>query len=276
MAARRATYGTRPDFREGMELRPREARIGELSAFDGSAWLTCGGTSVVVGVSGPVAPPRPTLERPDEAVVTVALQRSQGVPSAGAASKLLADRRKEQRAAHDTALTECVRQAMSAVILLREYPRSVFAFAIHVLSDDGSLLSVALNAAMVALMDAGVSCRTTVAAASIALAAPSGNGNDAASDLLVDPSADEEETCRAVATFAHVLPANGGGMVASRIAHRSGAPLTEADIDRLEDTAKEVAQSVFDFYRECLAPQRDLGATVDGAAAPEDEELVVV
>jgi ribonuclease PH len=171
MAARRATYGTRPDFREGMELRPREARIGELSAFDGSAWLTCGGTSVVVGVSGPVAPPRPTLERPDEAVVTVALQRSQGVPSAGAASKLLADRRKEQRAAHDTALTECVRQAMSAVILLREYPRSVFAFAIHVLSDDGSLLSVALNAAMVALMDAGVSCRTTVAAASIALAA---------------------------------------------------------------------------------------------------------
>src|SRR5687768_14314067 len=111
--AKRGTYGPRGDFREAMELRPREARIGELATYDGSVWLSCGGTAVAVGVSGPVAAPRPNLEKPEEAVVTVAIQRCQGIPAAGAATKFIADRRKDARAAGDAVLAEGLRQVMS-------------------------------------------------------------------------------------------------------------------------------------------------------------------
>jgi ribonuclease PH len=266
---RRATYGDRPDFREAMELRPREARVGELSAFDGSAWLSCGGTSVLVGISGPTAPPRVALEKFDEAVVTVAVNRAQAIASAGSASKFIADRRRDERFASDAALSESLRQLLSAVVSLREYPRCVFHFAVHVLCDDGSVTATAMNAAMLALLDAGVSCRTTIAAASVAMVSTKAGSSQ---QHVLDTSSEEEAAAVATATFAHVIPAAGGGALYSRV-EAPGAPLSVDELLAMDRLTRDAAATVFNFYRECLATD-DVGMDpkIDSAVVADDAE----
>eukprot|EP00672_Neobodo_designis_P016697 CAMPEP_0174833364 /NCGR_PEP_ID=MMETSP1114-20130205/4191_1 /TAXON_ID=312471 /ORGANISM="Neobodo designis, Strain CCAP 1951/1" /LENGTH=282 /DNA_ID=CAMNT_0016067245 /DNA_START=41 /DNA_END=889 /DNA_ORIENTATION=- len=255
-----STLGDRPDLRTATEMRPREARVGELAAYDGSAWIMAGGTSVVVGLTGPTAPGKAAHEKPDEAVVTVAVQRGQGLPNGGGASRILLDRRREALVGEDADVAEALRQCVSAAVQLREYPRCVFAFAVHVLSDDGGLLAAALNAAMLALLDAGVSCRSTFAASAVAVVpAPSSAGPSAstsllggAGELVIDPIADEEAVALATATYCHAIPATGGGVLLSKLRCKRPLPLSDAGV--LERTAAGVAESVFDFYRQCLAP----------------------
>jgi len=72
------------------------------------------------------------------------------------------------------------------------YPHSTVAITLHVLSQDGSLLAACLNAATLALIDAGVPMADYVAACT-AGSTSSYAGNDESADPLLDLNGLEEQ-----------------------------------------------------------------------------------
>lgn len=81
-------------------------------------------------------------------------------------------------------------------------------------SDDGSVLACAINAACAALVDAAVPLRTLCAAVSAAQQAAEGSDGGGGGALLLDPSAAEEAAAAATGTFAY-LPLLSGSQGAT-------------------------------------------------------------
>mmetsp|Transcript_54095 Transcript_54095/g.161945 ORF Transcript_54095/g.161945 Transcript_54095/m.161945 type:complete len:251 (-) Transcript_54095:717-1469(-) len=77
-----------------------------------------------------------------------------------------------------------IKRALEASVLLRLYPRSRVEVTIAVLADDGGRLCAAVNAATLALVDAGVPMRDMVCACSAGVAA--GGGPDGSDVEIVD------------------------------------------------------------------------------------------
>ena len=71
----------RRDGRLLNQLRPFTAEQGLINRADGSAKLSAGGSSVIVGVYGPMKPRAARLERADAAVVTVTVKSTDGTAS---------------------------------------------------------------------------------------------------------------------------------------------------------------------------------------------------
>jgi exosome complex component RRP41 len=80
--------------------------------------------------------------------------------------------------------------AFSSLILTHLYPHSTISLHIHILSQDGSLLAACINAATLALVDAGVPMADYLVACT---AASSSAGSDEASDPLLDLNGLEEQ-----------------------------------------------------------------------------------
>lgn len=68
----------RRDGRKLNQLRPFVAQQGFINRADGSAKLSVGDSSVIVGVYGPMKPKAARMERPDEAVIAVSVTTSDG------------------------------------------------------------------------------------------------------------------------------------------------------------------------------------------------------
>ncbi|KYO26310.1 exosome complex component RRP46 [Alligator mississippiensis] len=166
--------GSEPE--PGCALRPFAVEQGLLSRPDGSAAFVQGDTSVLAGVYGP-AEVRSSRESPERAALDVLLRPKVGLPG-------VLERSREQM----------VRRACEAALLGELHPRSSVTLVLQVVSDAGSLLSCCLNAACLALLDAGLPLRSLFCGVTCALA-PDGA-------VALDPSARQEKEARAVLTFA--------------------------------------------------------------------------
>lgn len=95
-------------------------------------------------------------------------------------------------------LTQTLNQTFQQHLFTALYPSSTIALTIHVLAQDGSLLAACLNAATLALVDAGVpmggfvvGCTVGIISSSSAAGGNRGNGEDQ-DDPLLDLNAQEE------------------------------------------------------------------------------------
>ncbi|CAG6008425.1 unnamed protein product [Menidia menidia] len=104
----------------------------------------------------------------DRATLEVLVQPKVGLPS-------VRERSQEQ----------CLRESCEAALLLSLHPRSSLSLVLQVLHDDGSLLSCLLNAACMALMDAGLPMSRLFCGVSCAIGA---DGR-----ILTDPTAAQEK-----------------------------------------------------------------------------------
>lgn len=84
-----------------------------------------------------------------------------------------------------------IQTAFSSLLLTHLYPHSTIAINLHILSQDGSLLAACLNAATIALVDAGIPMADYLVACTAAASASSGD-NDVG-DPLLDLNALEEQ-----------------------------------------------------------------------------------
>jgi exosome complex component RRP41 len=84
-----------------------------------------------------------------------------------------------------------IASAFSSAIFTHLYPHSTIQIALHVLSQDGSLLAACINAATLALIDAGVPMSDYVVACT-AGSTSSYSSNDESADPLLDLNAGEE------------------------------------------------------------------------------------
>ncbi|KAJ1648563.1 Exosome non-catalytic core component [Coemansia erecta] len=148
--------GLRVDGRRANELRRISCRASVLSSADGSAYYEQGNTKVLVAVYGPREPRAKAQFNHDEAIVNVEFN---------VAPFSTSERRKRSKG--DKRLLEIssfVKQTFEGAIQRSVYPRSQIDIYIHLLQHDGGTLETCINAATLALVDAGVAMADYVCA----------------------------------------------------------------------------------------------------------------
>lgn len=151
-------HGFRQDGRRANELRRMKCRMAVYKQADGSAYLEQGLTKVLAAVYGPhEVRKNKSKASPDKCLVNC--QYSMATFST-AERKV---RPRGDRKSHE--LTQHIQKALESGILVQTYPNSQIDVFCEVLESDGGNLAVCINAASLALVDAGIAVKGLVSAA---------------------------------------------------------------------------------------------------------------
>ncbi|KAF4124849.1 exosome complex component RRP41 [Geosmithia morbida] len=181
----------RVDGRRWNELRRLHAQIHTQAAADGSSYLEMGHTKVMCVLSGPSEQQQKRGQagaggaQRDTAAINVSIM------VAGFSS---VDRKKHGR--NDKRIQELeitIAKAFSSVVHTHLFPHSTISLALHVLSSDGSLLAALINAATLALVDAGIPMSDYISACTAGSTSSYAAGDDSADPLLDLNSQEEQE-----------------------------------------------------------------------------------
>lgn len=134
-----------------------------------------GKTSVVVALSGPATSKHEATYEKAEVVVrlqshvgVLALQPLFAVGSAPEKRRFFEARHQELHETYASVLLPLVQASTEAVLCLEQFPRCVIVIDVVVEEQDGGLFSTVLNGIMCAILEAGLPCRTTFAAITVA------------------------------------------------------------------------------------------------------------
>lgn len=147
-----------------------------LSRPDGSATFSQGDTSVMAAVYGP-AEVMQRKEILDKATVEVVLKNKIGLPGV---------KEKSQE--------RMLRNSVATVILTALHPRTSITTVLQVIQDSGSLLSCCINAACLALLDAGIPMKYLMASVMCII--------DKDGELILDPTEKQTREAKCLHTFA--------------------------------------------------------------------------
>uniref|UniRef100_A0A8C7EQX4 Exosome component 5 n=1 Tax=Neovison vison TaxID=452646 RepID=A0A8C7EQX4_NEOVI len=131
-----------------------------------------------------------------------------------------------------------IRNTCEAVVLGTLHPRTSITVVLQVVSDAGSLLACCLNAACMALVDAGVPMRALFCGVTCAL--------NADGTLVLDPTAKQEKEARAVLTLAL------DSVERKLLMSTTKGLYSDAELQQCLAAAQAASQHVFRFYRESL------------------------
>lgn len=148
--------GLRVDGRRPRELRRLSCQLDVLQSADGSAIFEMGNTKVLAAVFGPHEVSKRSDIQEDKAIIKC--EYSMAAFSTGERRKRgKGDRRSQE-------LTMVIRNTLEQAIMLELMPRSQIDVYVQVLQADGGTRCAAINAAVLALAEAGVPLRDMVAA----------------------------------------------------------------------------------------------------------------
>jgi len=208
---------SREDGRDGGHLRPMECELRPLNHADGSARFVFKGTAVLAGVFGP-REGRAAIKASDESVITVNWNRGDG---------LSGSREKE----YET----IVRNILEAVVVRSQDPLCVIEVSLQAVTESGGSLSAAINAAVVAVIDAGVAVEGLCAAVTVALM------HDGS--ILLDPTSGEEGSARGVMTV--TLRGHDHALLSSVVSGKVG----EEELLTAIEAAGDAVSTVLTFIR---------------------------
>ncbi|KAK7797291.1 hypothetical protein U0070_020589 [Myodes glareolus] len=206
-----------------------------LSRPDGSASFLQGDTSVLAGVYGP-AEVKVSKEIFNKATLEVILRPKIGLPG-------VAEKSQER----------LIRNTCEAVVLGGLHPRTSITVVLQVVSDTGSvsfpscsrmcselplLLACCLNAACMALVDAGVPMQALFCGVTCAL--------DSDGNLVLDPTTKQEKEARAILTFAL------DSVEQKLLMSTTKGLYSDAELQQCLAAAQAASQHIFRFYRESL------------------------
>ncbi|KAL2095738.1 hypothetical protein ACEWY4_007886 [Coilia grayii] len=191
-----------------------------LSRPDGSATFIQGNTNVLAGVYGP-AEVKVSKEIYDRATLEVLIQPKIGLPG-------VRERAREQ----------CVRETCEAALLSSLHPRSSLSLILQEVHDDGSLLACCLNAACMALMDAGLPMSCLFCGITCVISTEG--------QIITDPTLQQEKESRAQMTFA-IDSIEKRVMMSSTKGSISVQELQEAIA-----LSQRASERIFQFYRDSV------------------------
>ena len=174
----------RLDGRRWNELRQIYAQVSTQAAADGSAYLEMGNTKIICTVTGPQEG-----RRGAGGGASAEAQVQVDINIAGFSGNDRVKRTRNDK--RNTELQHTISNAFSAQLLTHLYPHSSINVMLHVLSQDGSLLAACINAATLALIDAGIPMQHYITACT-AGSTSSYSSNDEAADPLLDLNSLEE------------------------------------------------------------------------------------
>ncbi|KAI0538883.1 ribosomal protein S5 domain 2-like protein [Xylaria digitata] len=184
----------RVDGRRWNELRRLHGQIRTQAAADGSSYLEMGNTKVMCVITGPSedagkrrglaasAATAPGGSNAADVAVSIVVG---GFSSVDRKRRGRGDKRIQE-------LQATIAKALAANLHVHLYPRSTISISLHVLSQDGSLLAALINAATLALVDAGVPMTDYLVACTAGSTSTHSAGDEGA-DPLVDLNTQEEQ-----------------------------------------------------------------------------------
>lgn len=148
----------RIDGRKPDELRPIEMKAGVIEQADGSAFVRFGKTSVVAAVYGPKAMYPKHLQISDRAYLKTIYAM---------APFSTQERAKPGPSRRSIEICKVIRHALEPAIFLEEFPKTNIEVYIDVIEADAGTRTAGINAASIALADAGIPMKDLVSAVAV-------------------------------------------------------------------------------------------------------------
>ncbi len=240
--------GQRLDGRSVDEIRPMKIEMGVLSRADGSCYLEWGNNKVLAAVYGPRELHPRRMQRYNEVLLRYRYNM---------AAFSVEDRIRPGPSRRSTEISKVSGEAFEPVIMKQFYPGAVIDVFVEVLQADAGTRTAGINAATLALVDAGIPMKGLIAACAVGkvdgqlvldLNKPEDNYGDA--DLPVAMTEDGEIT---------LLQMDGN--------------LTYDEFTRGMEMVKKGCQQIFEIQKEVLMSR--FGAPSDeteGSGSPDDAE----
>ncbi|KAG0301465.1 Exosome component 5 [Dissophora globulifera] len=158
------------------QLRPFFSSQNLLNRSDGSAQFDFGGSSVLCSVTGP-AEVKLRDEKLDKATLEVVVRPLVGLPGV-----------------KDKALERNIRETLEPLVLSGLHPRTLVQIVVQTMKDDGSIASTAFNAAIMALLDAGIPLSSILGSVTCTI-------DSQTNDILLDPTTEELAQAKSTHVF---------------------------------------------------------------------------
>jgi|SRR5271157_157120 len=150
--------GKRLDGRGPLDLRPIKFKAGVLKRADGSCYLEFGGNKVMAAVYGPREVHPRHLQNSSRAIVRYRYNM---------AAFSVEDRKRPGPDRRSIEISKVSREALECVVLEALYPRSAIDIFVEILQADAGTRAAGINAASVALADAGIPMKCLVSACAV-------------------------------------------------------------------------------------------------------------
>jgi exosome complex component RRP41 len=150
--------GKRLDGRAPEELRPIKIEVGVLKRADGSCYIEFGGNKVIAAVYGPREVHPRHLQEASRAIVRYRYNM---------AAFSVDERKRPGPDRRSVEISKVSREALEPVILTDLFPRSVIDIFVEILQADAGTRAAGINAASVALADAGIPMKGLVSACAV-------------------------------------------------------------------------------------------------------------
>ncbi|MCD1296145.1 exosome complex exonuclease Rrp41 [Methanocella sp. CWC-04] len=150
--------GKRLDGRGAQDLRPIKFKAGVLKRADGSCYLEFGGNKVIAAVYGPREVHPRHLQDASRAIVRY---RYNMAPFS------VEERKRPGPDRRSIEISKVSRESLECVILQEMYPRSAIDIFVEILQADAGTRVAGINAASVALADAGIPMKCLVSACAV-------------------------------------------------------------------------------------------------------------
>jgi exosome complex component RRP41 len=254
-----ALSNLRTDGRKPHETRRMRIQMGALlsdPSVGGSALVEMGMTVALATVSGPMECQRRSDELVDRAMLQVTFQTAPFAPNT---DRRVTNPNSDRRLMEASNL---LKKALEASMLLHLYPRSRIQITVAILADDGGRLPAAINAATLAVLDAGIPMKDFVCAC-----AAGGNNMDDES-VLVDLNRREEGDVNLACAM---LPQRGTIVLAQCEAR---LPNWE-QMERVLEAAMEGCKAIFQFMQAAVREQALLRLSAKQGRASVTQSFVV-
>lgn len=148
----------RLDDRTPEDFRPMEMSVGILKHAIGSATFNFGNTRALAGVFGPRAFHPKFLQDPQKAVLRLKYAM---------APFSTLDRSRPGHSRRSMEISKVATDALASVVFVEDYPRTGIDVFVEILQADASTRCAGINAASLALADAGVPMRNLITSCSV-------------------------------------------------------------------------------------------------------------
>lgn len=201
-------------------LRPMSSELGHLTRSDGSAMLFQGDSCVITSVHGP-GEVKVNKEQIGKATVEVVYKPRSGLP--GCLEK---------------STEELLRNTCETVLLAALHPRSAVNVTVQEIQDSGSFLAACINCCCLALLDASMSMKYTMAAISCCI--------KDTGVVTIDPTLKEEENSRACLMF--VFDSENKDLITVNACGK----YTLQEFQNCLAMCREASSSVFMYFRDSI------------------------
>lgn len=266
----------RPDFRGPEEMRPLGCQLGIISEANGSCLFSHGKTEVTASVYGPSQPRYIRHEAYDSATLEVEflfLGNVKNHVSMGKGDSQLATQSQSEVASRplpgksgvcqfnqshvEKDGAQFVRQSLISSININAYPRMLILLRVCVVQDEGSRLSCAVNACVLALLDAGILMFQIPCSISTSMMRSlSSPYHDETTCIVLDPSSaeesDERRLCNATHTFIAKQSSANESNKSIICSELRGSGITKEHVRQIEDFALRYSgTTIIPFLTQC-------------------------